>query len=94
MRNGVLMAEDSPQKIMESLGTNSLEEAFLKLSVMQESSVGLGNRIGGIELQPLKRKPSTSDKTDEVLVEKNKRRPKVMRALLVKNFTEVFRNFM
>jgi hypothetical protein len=73
---------------METLGTNSLEEAFLKLSVMQESSVGLGNRIGGIELQSLKRKPSTSDKTEEVLLKKNKRRPKVMIALLVKNFID------
>jgi ABC-type multidrug transport system ATPase subunit len=91
MRNGVMVAEGSPQRIMEKFGTNSLEEAFLKLSLKQEGSGVLENTI---ELQSLDCKPSTMDRTGEASMMKNKRRPKVMRALVVKNFTEVVRNFM
>jgi ABC-type multidrug transport system ATPase subunit len=94
MRNGVLVAEDSPQIIMGKLDTNSLEEAFLKLSVNQESSGEIVTSVGDIGLQMLDCKPSTSNKTDQESKKTKKRRPKIMRALLVKNFVEVVRNFM
>jgi ABC-type multidrug transport system ATPase subunit len=35
MRNGVLISEDSPRKIMQMAGTTSLEKAFLRLSIIQ-----------------------------------------------------------
>lgn len=37
MRDGVLLAEKSPQELMKSQNCKSLEEAFLKLSEKQES---------------------------------------------------------
>jgi ABC-type multidrug transport system ATPase subunit len=37
MRNGSLLAEDSPSQLMTIYGLNSLEDVFLKLCVKQES---------------------------------------------------------
>ncbi|KAG8327657.1 hypothetical protein J6590_015690 [Homalodisca vitripennis] len=39
MRDGVLLAEESPASLMTSQGCNSLEEAFLILSQRQEESI-------------------------------------------------------
>lgn len=40
LRNGVLVAEDSPQNIMEMCEASDMEESFLKLSKKQEHSRG------------------------------------------------------
>jgi ABC-type multidrug transport system ATPase subunit len=93
MRNGVLVAEDSPINIMDKLGTTSLEEAFLKLSLKQEEC-SLVDRNGDIELQRFECEPSTSTKMEEGQKRITKRRSKIMSALLMKNFIEVIRNFM
>lgn len=39
MRNGVLLAEDSPTNIITRFQVESLEEAFLHLSLKQESNL-------------------------------------------------------
>jgi ABC-type multidrug transport system ATPase subunit len=90
MRNGVLVAEDSPLNIME---TYSLEEAFLKLSMNQEEC-SLVKNSGDIELQRLECQPSTSTKIEAGPKRITERRSRIMTALLMKNFTEVIRNFM
>lgn len=36
LRNGKLLAEDPPYKLMEKCSCDNLEEAFLKLSITQE----------------------------------------------------------
>lgn len=38
MREGVLLAEESPEMLMARCNTNTLEEAFLILSRKQEST--------------------------------------------------------
>jgi ABC-type multidrug transport system ATPase subunit len=38
MRNGVLIAEDSPKDIVAQVGSNSLEEAIFELSLKQEQT--------------------------------------------------------
>lgn len=38
MRNGILLAEDSPPNILRTLNANSLEDAFLALCMRQGSS--------------------------------------------------------
>lgn len=39
MRNGVLLAEDTPIKLLEKCHVSSLEDAFLTLSQEQEKEV-------------------------------------------------------
>ncbi|XP_031348974.1 ABC transporter G family member 20-like isoform X2 [Photinus pyralis] len=39
MRKGYIIAEESPNKLLSRFGINSLEEAFLKLSIIQNSQI-------------------------------------------------------
>lgn len=39
MRNGILLAEDTPEKIMNKFESNSIEEAFLILSQKQGDDI-------------------------------------------------------
>ncbi|XP_070505528.1 ABC transporter G family member 20-like [Chironomus tepperi] len=64
MRNGVLLAEDSPLNVMNSLNVDNLEEAFLRLCLrkgvsdeVEENTEGIiigANKINnnGLEMQP------------------------------------------
>lgn len=45
MRNGILLAEDSPDNIMKAFGTATLEEAFLILSQRQGQSEEADNTL-------------------------------------------------
>lgn len=50
MRNGILLAEDTPANILQKFGTDNLEEAFLLLSqkqgVSEEADTTLGRAAG------------------------------------------------
>lgn len=39
MRNGVLLAEDSPSRIMQRFQVDNLQDAFLQLSTRQENNL-------------------------------------------------------
>jgi hypothetical protein len=99
MRNGVLIAEDSPKNIAAKLEASNLEEAFLKLSQKQELSMNDGtndnakNSVDEFELHQHNTQ-SASTSTKEISTFRNDRVPKIMKALLMKNFTELIRNFM
>jgi ABC-type multidrug transport system ATPase subunit len=41
MRNGVLIAEDSPQTVMQVCGSDDMEKAFVRLSQEQSETTGL-----------------------------------------------------
>lgn len=120
MRNGILLAEDSPQNILTRYNADSLEDAFLQLcmkqgvseeadqSLRQVDTIGNLQKItdGNSEKQPIdqmKRKNSIeSNNTDTCCADLNcnkksfvkslkfttKRR---MKALLAKNFLQMFR---
>lgn len=45
MRNGILLAEDTPQNIMTSFNTSTLEDAFLILSQKQGESEEADNTL-------------------------------------------------
>lgn len=45
MRNGILLAEDSPENILSKFGTTTLEDAFLILSQNQGQSEEADNTI-------------------------------------------------
>jgi ABC-type multidrug transport system ATPase subunit len=92
MRNGVQIAEDSPQNIMKICETTSMEEAFLKLSQKQE--ICSESSANDIEPEAYYNKPSMTRLRD---VEKIMLRPqqtvwKIMLALLTKHFLEIARN--
>jgi hypothetical protein len=44
MRNGVLLAEDSPQNILNNFACQSLEEAFLKLCMQHGDETAIVNQ--------------------------------------------------
>lgn len=97
MRNGALIAEDSPQNILDKLETNNLEEAFLKLSLKQESSRSFGEvnvDKSMPEMPQSSSQVSSATIAAEAFREKPQRKPKIMKALLIKNFFELIRNFM
>lgn len=45
MRNGILLAEDAPEKILQAFGTTTLEDAFLILSQKQGQSEEADNTL-------------------------------------------------
>jgi ABC-type multidrug transport system ATPase subunit len=96
MRNGVLVAEDSPQNVLQSMEASNLEEAFWKLSQMQEIDVVNQNTVNSFEHRKPKLaeiEPSTfSQRIDD---DKRGLKPstlKILQALLMKNFMVVLRN--
>lgn len=50
MREGVLLAEESPQELMERCGCDDLETVFLQLSKKQETS-SYNSQVNGILLK-------------------------------------------
>lgn len=94
MRNGVLIAESSPQSIMEACDTTSMEEAFLRLSQKQEADNGSGNNFLN-ELLCFDCEPSTSHSEIEIKTHAKNQQTglKIMAALLTKHYVEIARNF-
>jgi ABC-type proline/glycine betaine transport system ATPase subunit len=87
MRNGVLIAEDSPKNIVAQVGTNSFEEAIFELSLKQEKFGNPQAQLGKVDY-------SSAKETFEVLKETKNRKPEVMRALITKNFIQFFRSHL
>lgn len=86
MRNGILLAEDSPQVICDKLEVNELSEAFLRLCYSQTNC---GQNSDIVLKQHV---PETF--ADENLVMKEKRKmfhKGTMKALLYKSYIQVFR---
>jgi ABC-type multidrug transport system ATPase subunit len=58
MRNGVLIAEDTPQNVMRACGSNDMEKAFLRLSQEQSENSGLcvepNSNTNRFEAKPIK----------------------------------------
>lgn len=100
MRNGVQVAEDSPQNILQTFETTSLEEAFLKICVQQEN----GSSLIDDELsrhEALNRRKSsvmsmiTGARNINRKVSVRKQTNKViLRALIKKNFMQVLRSYL
>jgi hypothetical protein len=114
MRNGILLAEDSPTDILTRYNVESLEDAFLQLCMKQGVSEEADQSLRQVETktdmpqitdgkEPIKRKNSIeSNNTDTCCADLNcnkksfvkslkfttKRR---MKALLTKNFLQMFR---
>lgn len=91
MRKGLLIAEDTPQNLLENCGTDSLEEAFLKLSEGQENGYS-GQKYfirEDSDLTSPKQPSKRFKKTVEIFAPSNKRK---LRALIMKNIIQVVRN--
>lgn len=91
MRKGLLIAEDTPQNLLENCQTESLEEAFLKLSEGQENGhqgqkyIVRENSAQSVNKQNSKR----FKKTVELFAPSNGRK---LRALIMKNIIQIVRN--
>lgn len=102
LRNGVLIAEDSPKNIMRKTESRSLEEAFLKLSERQE--IDFVKHVIPIAFRyapPKLRKSSEgSSSTSLQLSEAPHKKPilkqtsyRIILALVTKHLLEITRNF-
>jgi len=65
MRNGLLMAEDSPQALMESHNATMLEEVVLKYC-LRTSENGRTSRDGATSSHGSRRRPSNCSQTEEI----------------------------
>lgn len=90
MRHGVLLAEESPQKIIETFDVRSLEDAFLCLCVSQkncESAVNPVLRAKVKELENFNDGEGSSKEEEEEVVKLDQRKPfckQTLKALLKK----------
>ncbi|XP_054276037.1 ABC transporter G family member 20-like [Macrosteles quadrilineatus] len=57
MRGGVLLAEESPNQLMASCGSDTLEHAFLELSARQHGTTGSDDELDKRHSYPEKQKP-------------------------------------
>lgn len=91
MRKGVLIAEDTPQNLLEMCETESLEETFLKLSEGQENGYRGQKYFLREESDQTIMKQSSKryKKTVELFTPSNGRK---LRALIMKNTIQVVRN--
>lgn len=98
MRNGILLAEDTPQNIMTLFNSSTLEDAFLILSQRQldEADVTV-QQVGhnSESEQTTRRDQSFAEQNPQGILEKllftSKNR---MKALLTKNVLQIFRQKM
>lgn len=91
MRNGVLIAEDSPINILQKCDANSLEAAFLRLSISQDSTKNRSQSIGDSKYDDRQ----AVHKNLDCLPKKPMKVPtnqKIVLALLRKNFIQIIRN--
>lgn len=97
MRNGVLVAEDSPQNVLCLMNTNSLEEAFLKLCTQQDvrSQQTSQSTVNTPETSraPIYQRSVSCQYSSKAVKNKSKRSTtKIVTALLIKNFKQIFRS--
>lgn len=76
MRNGILLAEDTPEKIMNKFESNSIEEAFLILSQKQGDDIITSNpadfkKHSIISTLPADAVPSIECENNNTNIEKN-----------------------
>lgn len=93
LRNGILVAEDSPRNFLWKTGSVSLNEAFLALSAKHEKFNM--HHQHDFETSSLSRSDSNMSSSRLFLDHPKRRRvtePKILNALIRKNFIEVFRN--
>jgi ABC-type multidrug transport system ATPase subunit len=94
MRNGVLIAEDSPEQIMLMCDTNDMDEAFLRLSQKQEicgDNAKVGERFEDDD-NPGPSETRRRIEPNRVSSDKRDRKPRIMKALLTKHYLELSRN--
>lgn len=106
MRNGVLVAEDSPRNIMRATGTESIEETFLLLSKRQQGAYDnksfLAGESSGVmenhEMQattsiaPVRAEPEKFP-TVQIATKRKRSTVKIINALLIKNMLQLLREF-
>lgn len=98
MRNGVLIAEDSPENILRSTESMNLEDAFLRLSERQEIDSEykiVSENFEDIEMNELGVNPLKSQLKDERKRKhfgKAQKESTIMKALLTKNLLQLHRN--
>lgn len=90
MRNGVLLAEDTPQSILERVGATRLDDAFITFSLMQEFNTSEKNKTL-MTIEPV------AEVFTEVFENFEKDRKqlnfKIVVALMMKNFLQIMRHF-
>jgi len=91
MRNGVLVAEDSPQNILSVMQTESLEEAFLILSENQQNNAA-HNNLNDLQMETLEQPASVSQPYKPRAADVELTTLRIMIALLTKNALQVLRN--
>jgi ABC-type multidrug transport system ATPase subunit len=92
MRNGVLVAENTPKNILTSTGMSHLDDAFFALSNFQESSIGKSSSMKSYWESPEKISPE-KHLAHRHLSKLSNNKPKPLKALLKRSFLEVLRNF-
>lgn len=94
MRNGVLLAEDSPLEIMKSQNSEHLDEALLKLSVEQEERFKNNLRRLSYVSDIYRQVEDTEHRKNDNKPEFNKRKcfnRKTMKSLLWRNYIQAYR---
>lgn len=86
IRNGSLIAEDTPQNLLERFETTSLEETFLRLSEQQENAKREPKIFLGYP--PI----ATTNRKKPIRRSRAKHSGRKLRALLMKNVTQLVRN--
>lgn len=98
IRNGLMIAEDSPTNILINCETSSLEEAFLRLSERQEADIFNQNDhwCGYKKLSSLESESSAVlQKKSRILPTRHHRKQETWRivfALVIKNLLQILRN--
>lgn len=88
MRHGVLLAEDSPTKIMKKYECETLEQAFLKLCNSQNEKQEWG--IKTIDCEQIEDN-NLSKPVSQISEERKKFTSQTFKALVIKNFTQIKR---
>lgn len=94
MRNGILLAEDSPANIITRFQVESLEEAFLQLSLKQESdldAIASGSNMEIIANNENDIEVITSSQPELVETKNKSNYGRKMKALLNKNLMQLLR---
>ncbi len=90
MREGLLLAEDSPETIIRELESETLEGAFLKLSIRQEANYLPRNNLTNDRL-PAICNETEHRKTTMKNTQKYKLHKEQFKVLLRKNILTIFR---
>ena len=94
MRNGTLLAEDSPSNIITRFQVESLEEAFLQLSLKQESNldaIASESNVEIIENNENNIEVITTSQPEIVETKDKRNYGRKMKALLNKNLVQLIR---